>query len=111
MTLLNTLSNLGGTWPKALIMLAVDYFTDAPCSVPDSNGMQIKCSGSLAKEKCAEFNGTCSYVTDGYYIVNTACFFIGLVSMVFYIQPTMQKLQKLDDSEWRVKTLKERKAK
>ncbi|KAJ1567152.1 hypothetical protein HK096_010802 [Nowakowskiella sp. JEL0078] len=31
MTLLNTIANLGGTWPNFFVLKAVDYFTDATC--------------------------------------------------------------------------------
>ncbi|OLL23614.1 putative membrane protein [Neolecta irregularis DAH-3] len=33
MTLLNTISNLGGTWPRILIFNSVDWFTKATCSI------------------------------------------------------------------------------
>jgi MFS transporter, PAT family, solute carrier family 33 (acetyl-CoA transportor), member 1 len=31
LTLLNTVSNLGGTWPRYFILAGVDYFTKATC--------------------------------------------------------------------------------
>ncbi|KAF9580100.1 hypothetical protein BGW38_003385 [Lunasporangiospora selenospora] len=37
MTLLNTLSNFGGTWPRFFVLRAVDYFTISTCSIMDSN--------------------------------------------------------------------------
>jgi hypothetical protein len=107
MTLLNTLSNLGGTWPKYFILLAVDYFTDAPCSMNDTFGIPIKCSDSKAKDMCHSLNGTCSYISDGYYSVNTACFVFGLITVIFYIQPTINKLQQLPDQMWRLEKSKD----
>jgi len=38
MTLLNTLSNFGGTWPRYFVLEAVDYFTVSSCSVLDTKG-------------------------------------------------------------------------
>ncbi|KAJ3117381.1 hypothetical protein HK098_006260 [Nowakowskiella sp. JEL0407] len=35
MTLLNTIANLGGTWPNFFVLKAVDYFTDATCILPE----------------------------------------------------------------------------
>jgi hypothetical protein len=32
--LLNTFSNLGGTWPRYFVLKGVDYFTVATCEVP-----------------------------------------------------------------------------
>jgi hypothetical protein len=108
MTLLNTLSNLGGTWPTSFILLAVDYFTDAPCSKFDLSGNSIKCSDSKSKEMCQSVGGKCNYITDGYYMVNFACFCFGLMTMVFYIKPTIKKLEGLPVRMWRLK--KEKKA-
>ncbi|RSH94847.1 hypothetical protein EHS25_004653 [Saitozyma podzolica] len=34
MTLLNTISNLGGTWPRPLVLRGVDMLTSATCTVP-----------------------------------------------------------------------------
>jgi PAT family acetyl-CoA transporter-like MFS transporter 1 len=41
LTLLNTVSNLGGTWPRFFILEGVDYFTRASCilAVPTGNGL------------------------------------------------------------------------
>lgn len=35
LTLLNTVSNLGGTWPRYFILAGVDYFTKATCILPE----------------------------------------------------------------------------
>ena len=34
LTLLNTVSNLGGTWPRYFVLSGVDYFTKATCNLP-----------------------------------------------------------------------------
>ncbi|KAI8900900.1 acetyl-coenzyme A transporter 1-domain-containing protein [Globomyces pollinis-pini] len=106
MTLLNTLSNLGGTWPKYFVFLAVDYFTDAPCSVLSQDGSSIKCSDNKSKETCISLGGKCSFISDGYYLVNTGCFLFGLLTLIFYIQPAIVKLQKIPDQQWRLKSKK-----
>ncbi|ETW87634.1 mfs acetyl-CoA transporter [Heterobasidion irregulare TC 32-1] len=36
MTLLNTFTNLGGTWPKYFVLKGVDFFTIATCEVKES---------------------------------------------------------------------------
>jgi PAT family acetyl-CoA transporter-like MFS transporter 1 len=38
MTFLNTLSNLGGTWPRYFVLEAVDWFSKAQCHFPATNG-------------------------------------------------------------------------
>jgi Acetyl-coenzyme A transporter 1 len=74
MTLLNTVSNLGGTWPGYFVMVqfintseykhltqAVDYMTDAPCSVTNAAGDQFKCTSDEAKRICKTLDGQCSF--------------------------------------------------
>ncbi|KAI8905077.1 acetyl-coenzyme A transporter 1-domain-containing protein [Gorgonomyces haynaldii] len=99
MTLLNTLSNLGGTWPKYFILLAVDWLTVAPCSV-DAN---IKCTDEKAKQQCLEVGGKCSMESDGYYTVSVVCVVLGVLSMLFYIVPQVRKMEAIPASKWKLK--------
>jgi PAT family acetyl-CoA transporter-like MFS transporter 1 len=103
MTLLNTISNLGGTWPRYFVLLAVDYFTIAPCSIASPDGSFVKCTDDKSKEQCSSLGGKCSYLQDGYYFVNTACFIFGILSLWLYIRPTILRLEKIPDAAWRVK--------
>ena len=100
MTLLNTMSNFGGTWPKYFVMMAVDYFTDAPCSTDST----LKCLDDPSKAKCKSLGGVCNYKEHGFYLVNTVCLAFGLLAMLFYIRPVLAKLQRLPDSAWRLKS-------
>ena len=43
MTLLNTFTNLGGTWPKYFVLKGVDFFTIATCQV--QAGSQLVMNG------------------------------------------------------------------
>ncbi|KAH6583473.1 hypothetical protein BASA60_001434 [Batrachochytrium salamandrivorans] len=99
---LNTLSNLGGTWPKYFVLKAVDYYTDAPCNVTDTAGAMIKCTDDPAKDLCKSLNGTCDYRSDGYYIVNIGCMVLGLVTLFLFIKPSIAHLEKLPERVWRV---------
>ena len=38
--LLNTFTNLGGTWPKWFVLKGIDMFTVATCRIPES-GMEL----------------------------------------------------------------------
>ncbi|KAG0309741.1 hypothetical protein BGZ98_008877 [Dissophora globulifera] len=52
MTLLNTLSNFGGTWPRFFVLKAVDYYTVSTCSLLDEGGEVISCvSESVTAEE------------------------------------------------------------
>ena len=98
MTLLNTMSNFGGTWPKYFIMIAVDTLTDAPCSKDEG----LKCVDEKSISRCKSIGGTCQYIKDGYYQVNSVCLLVGLVAMLFYIHPVLTRLQRLPDSAWKM---------
>ncbi|CAM9023621.1 unnamed protein product [Wickerhamomyces anomalus] len=51
MTLLNTISNLGGQWPKFIILNMIDFFTIKECTEDDK----------------------CTTIRDGYYVTNWIC--------------------------------------
>eukprot|EP00010_Vexillifera_abyssalis_P001985 CAMPEP_0201562954 /NCGR_PEP_ID=MMETSP0173_2-20130828/79615_1 /ASSEMBLY_ACC=CAM_ASM_000268 /TAXON_ID=218659 /ORGANISM="Vexillifera sp., Strain DIVA3 564/2" /LENGTH=226 /DNA_ID=CAMNT_0047977579 /DNA_START=798 /DNA_END=1478 /DNA_ORIENTATION=- len=75
MTLLNTLSNLGGTWPKVFILYGVDIFT--------SDGD--------------------TWFSDGYYTVSLVVVLIGLGLYYGVFRSTTMQLEKsLSSSYWRV---------
>ncbi|KIY45232.1 MFS general substrate transporter [Fistulina hepatica ATCC 64428] len=104
MTLLNTFTNLGGTWPKWFILKGVDMFTDATCKVPGDAIIQAtECVSEHGKAQCSSLGGECVTETDGYYIVSAVCMAFGIVFLVGYIIPTARKLQALSTSVWRVK--------
>lgn len=98
MTLLNTLSNLGGTWPRVLVMCMIDYFTTWECRF-ESDKSSI--SSSITKQQCTTQGGTVLVVRDGYYITNLMCVTVGFCLFFGFIKKRAQHLQKLPVSEWR----------
>ncbi|KAJ3923140.1 acetyl-coenzyme A transporter 1-domain-containing protein [Lentinula edodes] len=107
MTLLNTFTNLGGTWPKWFILKGVDALSVATCKVTEA-GTELavkasECVSEHGQATCREIGGTCVTETDGYYIISAACFIFGIVFLVAYIIPTAKKLQELPPLAWRVK--------
>ncbi|KAJ2161724.1 hypothetical protein GGF46_001228 [Coemansia sp. RSA 552] len=102
MTLLNTLSNFGGTWPVYFIMRAVDYFTSATCLLPAGMGQSFDCSTQESSSRCAADGGSCNVRWDGYYIVSSACTMLALALYFSYIRPTVLHLERLPTHLWRV---------
>ncbi|KAG8704399.1 hypothetical protein FRC09_003546 [Ceratobasidium sp. 395] len=106
MTLLNTISNLGGTWPRIFVLKGVDFFSVATCKVKEETGDIImkasECVSDHGKAACADLGGVCHTERDGYYIVSWICITLGASILLFYIWPTAKKLQALRQSEWRV---------
>ncbi|CAD6589699.1 MAG: hypothetical protein TREMPRED_005478 [Tremellales sp. Tagirdzhanova-0007] len=98
MTLLNTFSNLGGTWPKPLILRGVDLLSSSTCT-----STQAECLSEHGKAQCSSSRGHCVVHRDGYYIMSAACVLLGVSLFVGFILPTVKRLQSLPMSAWRVK--------
>ncbi|KAL0950664.1 hypothetical protein HGRIS_007449 [Hohenbuehelia grisea] len=108
MTLLNTFTNMGGTWPKWFVLKGVDLFSVATCKVQEATGAQLEikaleCVSEHGKTACKDLNGECVTERDGYYIVSAMCMIFGAFFLVAFIIPTARKLQALPTSRWRVK--------
>ncbi|KAF9113934.1 hypothetical protein BGX27_000465 [Mortierella sp. AM989] len=102
MTLLNTLSNFGGTWPRIFVLEAVDYFTISSCSVVDKEGKDFSCAAEPGKPLCESLGGECVLQQDGYYYVSSMCVLIGGLLLVFYIAPTIRYLESLNPKKWKL---------
>ncbi|GJN94340.1 hypothetical protein Rhopal_007414-T1 [Rhodotorula paludigena] len=107
MTLLNTVSNLGGTWPKYFVLKGIDAFSVAVCHVKDENLDLVvasrECVSDHGKAACAELGGECLTERDGYYYVSALCILAGACVLVAFVQPVARKLQALPAQAWRVK--------
>lgn len=112
MTLLATVSNLGGTFPRYFVLKAVDMFTSATC-MPPTGGLKAGLKGPLVtqpfscaveaeKHRCIEGGGVCNVTTDGYYIVNMLCILIGVLTFWGYIKPAVMRIQALPMRAWRI---------
>uniref|UniRef100_A0A2M4AAL5 Putative acetyl-coa transporter n=1 Tax=Anopheles triannulatus TaxID=58253 RepID=A0A2M4AAL5_9DIPT len=97
MTLLNTLSNLGGNWPTTVVLWLVDYLTWRRCSIDESND----CADSTQKSVCSEAGGKCGIIVDGYYIEIFVCLLYGLVWYRWGCRK-IRYLQELPLKAWRV---------
>ncbi|KAF9328677.1 hypothetical protein BG006_008179 [Podila minutissima] len=102
MTLLNTLSNFGGTWPRLFVLEAVDYFTVSSCSVLDTKGESFSCAAEPGKTLCEDLRGECVLQQDGYYFVSSICVLVGGLLLVFYIAPTIRYLESLSPKKWKL---------
>ena len=109
--LLNTVSNLGGTWPRYFVLQGVDGLTKATCHVASPGGSlddeilisAHECVSDHGKAACADLGGRCITERDGYYATSTVCILLGVVLLFTFIQPTARKLQALPGAAWRVK--------
>lgn len=116
MTLLATVSNLGGTFPRFFILKFVDMFTSATCIPPTSADIAklaltegktpitaaFSCALEADKHLCLEGGGTCEMNRDGYYITNILFVVLGAVTFWMYIERRALALQALPLRAWRV---------
>lgn len=80
LTLLNTLSNFAGMWPKLPVMSAVDW---------------------LSTKKCSQGN-VCKLEFDGFYLVASFCLISGFLAFQFWIKPAVRKLEIIPKHQWTI---------
>ncbi|KAI0651429.1 MFS general substrate transporter [Trametes meyenii] len=106
MTLLNTFTNLGGTWPRYFVLKGVDLFSVATCNIKQDNQLVSlkahECVSEHGKTACTELGGECVTEQDGYYIVSAICLGFGVLSVIFFLIPTARKLQAVPVNKWRI---------
>ncbi|RDW77020.1 hypothetical protein BP6252_05073 [Coleophoma cylindrospora] len=114
MTLLATVSNLGGTFPRFFVLKLVDAFTVANCVPPAADfklpstlkgplvTAAFSCAAANEKDRCIQGGGVCDIVTDGYYVMNIVCVIIGIITFWGFIKPAALKLQALPLRAWRI---------
>ncbi|XP_051873257.1 acetyl-coenzyme A transporter 1 [Pristis pectinata] len=98
MTLLNTISNLAGNWPATLALWLVDPLTVKKClGVPERS-----CRSAVDSELCVKSGGSCSTITDGYYVEAIFCILFGFAWWLRYGNK-FKNLQDEHPSTWQCK--------
>ncbi|KAJ3183393.1 hypothetical protein HDU87_006712 [Geranomyces variabilis] len=110
MTLLNTLSNLGGTWPRFFVLEAVETFTVTHCEAltpaaasSPSWSVDASCSTDAQKATCKDLGGSCVTDTDGYYVVSSLCLILGVATLALFVHPMVTRLHAVPDLAWRLR--------
>jgi len=107
MTLLNTITNLGGNWPSTLALWLVDPLTSKQCQ-PGGNvtaGVDLSdnlCADTAQAEVCTGSGGSCLALVDGYYVEIVVCFVLGMSWFLLWGYRTMNFLTEAPEQEWRV---------
>lgn len=100
MTLLNTLSNFGGTWPRLVIMSMINYFSVYECYIPASKET-LRYHGKSMNFCSKDLNGNVSILRDGYYTTNAICVIIGILLYFGFLKRKAQQLQSMPITAWR----------
>ncbi|XP_038829954.1 acetyl-coenzyme A transporter 1-like isoform X4 [Salvelinus namaycush] len=96
MTLLNTVTNLGGNWPSTLALWMVDPLTSKECQ----GAVGQSCGSSEEAGLCVKEGGVCVTSLDGYYVESVVCVLIGLTWWV-WLGKRMRRLQDQSPAAWR----------
>ena len=126
MTMLNTLTNLGGNWPSTLALWIIDQLTWKRCEF-SSNIKNISetnvCDGTeqttgklsilrlslnmclmifFLNAECESNGGQCIVEMDGYYIESIVCVVFGFLYLILWGWNVVKTLQNADEKQWRV---------
>ncbi|KAG7478510.1 hypothetical protein JOB18_000680 [Solea senegalensis] len=96
MTLLNTVTNLGGNWPSTLALWLVDPLTSKVCEGADGQS----CGSPEEEGLCIKEGGVCVTTLDGYYVESVVCVVIGLAWWL-WLGKKMKRLQDQSPAAWR----------
>lgn len=96
MTLLNTVTNLGGNWPSTMALWMVDPLTSKECQ----GAVGQSCSSPEEAGLCVKEGGACITTLDGYYVESVVCVVIGLAWWV-WLGKKMRRLQDQSATAWR----------
>jgi len=109
MTLLNTVTNLGGNWPSTLALWMVDPLTTKQCMNSNSTLTTTNtCSDPSEVELCSSGGGSCDVQVDGYYLECGLCFVVGMSWLLLWGWRTINRLTDAPDSDWIVVKTKEK---
>ncbi|XP_051512059.1 acetyl-coenzyme A transporter 1-like [Myxocyprinus asiaticus] len=101
MTLLNTVTNLGGNWPSTLALWLVDPLTFKECQGAPGQ----TCSSLEEAELCVREGGVCVTALDGYYVESVVCIVIGLCWWIIFGKK-LKRLQEESPSAWHCRVAK-----
>lgn len=101
MTLLNTITNLGGNWPATLALWLLDYLNFSYCSL---DGSPCKMAKTGQSDQCGTKNGgKCEIYLDGYYIETMILSIFGTL-WYFWGRKQIHYLQNQSLRVWRCKS-------
>ncbi|KAG9273376.1 acetyl-coenzyme A transporter 1 [Astyanax mexicanus] len=101
MTLLNTVTNLGGNWPSTLALWLVDPLTSKECQ----GAVGQTCGSPEEAGLCVKEGGMCVTALDGYYVESLVCVVIGLCWWIFFGKK-MKRLQEESPAAWHCRVRK-----
>jgi len=106
LTFLNTLMNLGGTWPRVAVFFLVDRLSAAECHSA-AGAVLGECVSSAQQQWCrGEAGGVCTVQREGYHAVGAASIVVCVVVFVA-MRPLVARLQATEPHTWRFQEAEE----
>lgn len=99
MTLMNTVTNLGGNWPVTFSLSIVDRLTWKECRSTVDQSLVGPCLDELS---CKASGGSCVVSLDGYYILSGICAVVGILWFRL-MKRKVDRLQTADKHSWSLK--------
>src|SRR5262249_44191383 len=106
MTLMNTVSNMGGNWPVTLMLSITDKFTWKECRRTADDVWLGPCATGQggdttigAEASCTHSGGRCVTTVDGYYLLSAICAIIGLLWWKL-MRKRVDRLHDIPKSQW-----------
>lgn len=101
MTLLNTVTNLGGNWPSTMMLYLVDPLTWKSCLGASQSG--LRCDDHHMEEQCEAAGGTCHTDIDGFYVQTIFCTIFGFIWLKLR-SAEVRRIQELPEGDWKVRS-------
>jgi len=109
MTVLNSVSNFGGTWPSFFIFASADFFTTSQCTLPanpvtgaDAQVFPCLYSDRSTFTRCTEGGGSCNTTRDGMYVVAAAAIVYSIAYYLLVSRTYLPALEATTATDWRV---------
>ncbi|GAB0492188.1 hypothetical protein MMPV_003448 [Pyropia vietnamensis] len=102
LTLLNTVNNGGGTWPRAPVLAAIEAATVRSCGAGGGGGDAPTAAAAAATATAAAAAAGCTITRDGYYLVSAVLVAAGVPIYWWVLRRWLPVLEALPREAWRV---------
>ena len=109
MTLLNTLSNIGGMWAVPLVLRTMDALETHQCQISQEKDQYpalqgASCEDPADRQRCTSAGGSCVEIADGFIPMVLVTLAVGCVWWMF-MRKKVLSLESTPLEDWRVGTL------
>merc|ERR1712062_25572 len=105
MGLMNTVSNLGGTWPGMVSLWVVDRISSFDCLGPVNSTSIENWNEKNLRDTCKESGGVFKTTRDGYYYEVFGCILMGILWYKTF-SSILDRMDEKPKKSWQVKTKK-----